>query len=217
MTVVTTAPTYLFWRCAPPELRIPREFIAALGGRGGVTVAVGPHGSSTPATTLMKLGVDMVVLGECEEVVAALAGGAAPAATSSVAYLDAGRVRVNGGPASTRFTDLPALEWPQDFVARHRHHHHRFDRPADGPGAEVEASRGCPYSCSFCAKIDFRDKYRRRDLGAATTGDRRSDRRRSDLPLFHRRDFPAAAPPARGARATPDRVRRANADRSLED
>ncbi len=32
------------------------------------------------------------------------------------------------------------------------------------PGAEVEASRGCPYECSFCAKIDFRDAYRRRDL-----------------------------------------------------
>ena len=32
------------------------------------------------------------------------------------------------------------------------------------PGAEVEASRGCPYSCSFCAKIDFRDAYRRRPL-----------------------------------------------------
>src|SRR3954471_12232421 len=23
MTVVTTAPSYLFWRCAPPELRVP--------------------------------------------------------------------------------------------------------------------------------------------------------------------------------------------------
>jgi B12-binding domain/radical SAM domain protein of rhizo-twelve system len=28
----------------------------------------------------------------------------------------------------------------------------------------VEASRGCPYTCTFCAKLDFRDKYRRRDL-----------------------------------------------------
>ena len=28
----------------------------------------------------------------------------------------------------------------------------------------MEASRGCPYHCTFCAKIDFRDKYRRRDL-----------------------------------------------------
>jgi B12-binding domain/radical SAM domain protein of rhizo-twelve system len=32
------------------------------------------------------------------------------------------------------------------------------------PGAEVEASRGCPYACTFCAKIDFRDRYRRRRL-----------------------------------------------------
>ena len=28
----------------------------------------------------------------------------------------------------------------------------------------MEASRGCPYHCSFCAKIDFRDDYRQRDL-----------------------------------------------------
>jgi B12-binding domain/radical SAM domain protein of rhizo-twelve system len=28
----------------------------------------------------------------------------------------------------------------------------------------VEASRGCPYSCTFCAKLDYRDHYRRRRL-----------------------------------------------------
>src|SRR5947208_9031421 len=25
ISVITTAPSYLFWRCAPPELRIPRQ------------------------------------------------------------------------------------------------------------------------------------------------------------------------------------------------
>src|SRR5512142_210329 len=29
-TVVTTAPSYLFWRCAPPELRVPGETIQAV-------------------------------------------------------------------------------------------------------------------------------------------------------------------------------------------
>ncbi len=29
-TVVTTAPSYLFWRCAPPELRVPQETIQLL-------------------------------------------------------------------------------------------------------------------------------------------------------------------------------------------
>ena len=48
MIVVTTAPSYLFWRCAPPELRVPQQTLAALAGVAETTVAVGPHGSSTP-------------------------------------------------------------------------------------------------------------------------------------------------------------------------
>ena len=164
MTVVTTAPTYLFWRCAQPELRVPREFVMLLGSRGGRTVAVGPHGSVTPETTLRKLGVDVVVRGECEEIVATLAGGGPLSGVPSIAYRQGERILVTGGPAATTFTDMPALRWPAEWVQRHNHHHHRYDRAPDGPGAEVEASRGCPYHCSFCAKIDFRDKYRRRDL-----------------------------------------------------
>lgn len=162
MTVVTTAPTYLFWRCAPPELRVPREFLDALGSRGGTTIAVGPHGSATPGTTLRKLGVDLVIRGECEEVVLKLADGETPGAIPSVAGQDPG---IDGSARhASRFTDLPALRWPDAWIARHHHHHHRFDARPDVPGAEVEASRGCPYHCSFCAKIDFRDAYRRRDL-----------------------------------------------------
>ncbi len=164
MTVVTTAPSYLFWRCAQPELRVPRLMVEALGGRGGVVVAVGPHGSSTPAATLRKLGCDVVVRGECEEAVLALADGAIGGVLPGTAVLRDGVLVAPGAPLSTRFTDLPALRWPEAWVRRHRHHHHRFDVHPDVAGAEVEASRGCPYTCSFCAKIDFRDKYRRRDL-----------------------------------------------------
>ncbi len=167
MTVVTTAPSYLFWRCAPPELNVPREFLRRLGSRGGVTVAVGPHGSTTPGATLRKLGCEVVVRGECEEVVARLADDPL-AAVPGTARLDRGRapgdVVMHGPNAGATFTDLPALRWPAHWLRRHTHHHHRFDAPPRGPGAEVEASRGCPYACSFCAKIDFRDRYRRRHL-----------------------------------------------------
>jgi anaerobic magnesium-protoporphyrin IX monomethyl ester cyclase len=165
MTVVTTAPTYLFWRCAQPELRIPRAFLMALGRRGGRTVAVGPHGSATPRTALRKLGADVVVLGECEEIVAHLAEAENLGLVPSIAWWNEGEIEVNGGPAAAAFLDAPALRWPDEWIRRHTHHHHRFDAPAQAPGAEVEASRGCPYTCSFCAKSDFRDKYRRRALG----------------------------------------------------
>jgi B12-binding domain/radical SAM domain protein of rhizo-twelve system len=164
MIVLTTAPTYLFWRCAPPELRVPQRAARLLRDLAPSLVAVGPHGSTTPHATLAKLEVDVVVMGECEEVVAALAGEPLDG-VPSIAYRRDGAIVVQGTPAAARFVDAPPLRWPDAWVARHRHHHHRFDRHGDVPGAEVEASRGCPYHCSFCAKIDFRDKYRRRDLG----------------------------------------------------
>jgi len=164
VVVVTTAPTYLFWRCAPPELRVPREFLAALGDTGGRKVAVGPHGSVTPQATLRKLGVDVVVRGECEEIVQRLAEATDLSAVPAIAYRQGDVIRVTGAPHAGAFVDLPALHWPADWVRRHHHHHHRFDCDPTVPGAEVEASRGCPYNCSFCAKIDFRDAYRRRAL-----------------------------------------------------
>lgn len=163
-TVVTTAPTYLFWRCAPPELRVPREFLAALGDRGGRTVAVGPHGSATPRATLRKLGVDLVVRGECEEVVRELAATPDWSTVADTASIEDGEVVVRGGLRASWFVEHPVLRWPRPWLEQHSHHHHRFDAARHGLGAEVEASRGCPYTCTFCAKIDFRDKYRKRRL-----------------------------------------------------
>lgn len=163
ITVVTTAPTYLFWRCAQPELTVPRRFFDVLGRRGGMTVAVGPHSSATPAVVLRKLGADVVIRGEPDEAVVELADAVDPLRVAGVAARIGSDVVVTGGPRAARFSDLPALDWPGEWVERHRHHHHRFDRDPDGPGAEVEASRGCPFSCTFCAKTHFRDRYRRRE------------------------------------------------------
>ena len=165
MIVVTTAPSYLFWRCAPPELRVPRQTLAALDGVAPLTVAVGPHASSTPRAAVKKLGVDAALMGECEEVLVRLAE-TPPRHWDGIAGLcrreDGGIVQ--GGPQAADMTRLPALHWPAAVIARHAHHHHRFDRPPAGPGAELEISRGCPYHCTFCAKENFRDKYRRRPL-----------------------------------------------------
>ncbi len=165
LVVVTTAPSYLFWRCAPPELRVPRELMARLRRPGVMTAAVGPHGSATPRTTLRKLEADVVLRGECEETIAALADAGTPEAVTGAAWRQGnGDIIVNGPPQAAAFVDAPPLAWPDEWIRRHRHHHHRFEATPDVPGAEVEASRGCPYSCTFCAKIDFRDRYRRRRL-----------------------------------------------------
>jgi anaerobic magnesium-protoporphyrin IX monomethyl ester cyclase len=163
--VITTAPSYLFWRCAPPELRVPQETLKALEAIPGRRIVVGPHASTTPATTLQKLGVDAAVLGECEDILPRLASDPSSWGTiDSIAWMDGGDVRVQGAVHQVDMSALPALRWAADDLARHRHHHHRFDKQPDRPGAEMEVSRGCPYHCSFCAKDNFRNDYRKRPL-----------------------------------------------------
>ena len=167
LTVVPSAPTYLFWRCPPPELRVPAQTLATIGDAGGHTVVVGPHASTSPTTTLRKLDADAAVLGECEEVIAALANTRFSdwASVDGLATREAdGTPRIHGSPHTTDLGRLPALAWPDELVGSHRHHHHRFDAEIEGAAAEIEWSRGCPFRCTFCAKETHRDRYRKRPL-----------------------------------------------------
>lgn len=160
--VVTTAPSYLFWRCAPPELRVPQEMCAALRDIPAKLIIVGPHASTTPRPTVQKLNADFAVLGECEEILPQLTGDLS--SVSSIAFRQNGTIVVRGPNRAAEMKSLPALRWPDETIARHKHHHHRFDAEPAGPGAEMEASRGCPYHCTFCAKDNFRNNYRKRPL-----------------------------------------------------
>jgi anaerobic magnesium-protoporphyrin IX monomethyl ester cyclase len=159
-TVVTTAPSYLFWRCAPPELRVPMEVVEHVRDVAGKVVVVGPHASTTPRATLQKVGADVAILGECEETLPLLSGDWDT--VDSICARRGGVFAVRGRPHACNMTELPALHWDRETIARHKHHHHRFDTAPAGPGAEMEASRGCPYHCTFCAKENFRNLFRRR-------------------------------------------------------
>ena len=70
--VIPTAPSYLFWRCPQPELRVPRQWISALGRRSRVVV-IGPHGSVTPHATMDKTGADIILRGEPDQTLPQLA------------------------------------------------------------------------------------------------------------------------------------------------
>ena len=70
--VIPTAPSYLFWRCPPPELRVPKQWFAELDGCA-LKVAIGPHPSATPDPTLRKLDCDVALRGEPDETLVRLA------------------------------------------------------------------------------------------------------------------------------------------------
>ncbi len=176
--VIPTAPSYLFWRCPQPELRIPRLWIAELRkpsalseasapSRPAQTVVIGPHGSATPLATLEKTGATIVLRGEPDQTLPQLAS--VPwEMIPGCCWRDAsGTVRLGQGLGATDMRALGPLDYSDYPVERHSHKHHIF--PGNGAdhlrlGAEVEFARGCPWACSFCNKTLFRNKYREREL-----------------------------------------------------
>jgi B12-binding domain/radical SAM domain protein of rhizo-twelve system len=168
LIIFTTAPSYLAWRCPPPELDGPAELAGALGELGAVLGVVGPHASTTPEATLARLGANLAILGEPEQMLLKIAGAALGHwhALPALAVREEGRTRVQGFPYAADMTAMPPLAWPREWLERHAHRHQ--DPGGRGLGAEVEASRGCPWRCAFCAKENFRCRYRRRTLEAVT-------------------------------------------------
>ena len=129
--VITTAPTYLFWRCPPPEIRVPQQLCEMLRPIGAKIVIVGPHGSTTPRATLNKTGADVVVLGECEEVLPLVGGDLSQ--VSSVCFRDGESVIVRGPNRAADMKRLPALRWPDATVAKTSPSSPPFRRGANRP------------------------------------------------------------------------------------
>lgn len=165
--VIPTAPSYLFWRCPQPELRIPQHWISALR-RPSKVVVIGPHGSVTPRTTMNKTGATVVLRGEPDQTLPQLAS-LAWEMIPGCCWRDSrtGAYHSTPGLGVVDMQAVTTLDYSDYPVERHRHLHHIF--PGNGAdhlklGAEVEFARGCPYVCTFCNKTLFRNKYRERRL-----------------------------------------------------
>jgi len=177
--VIPTAPSYLFWRCPQPELRVPRQWISQLqhdsrspARARSKSVVIGPHGSVTPVATLNKTQADIVLRGEPDQTLPQLATMPWEMIAGCCWRDERGLLHSTPGLGATDMRLLGPLDYSDYPVERHHHLHHIF--PNNGAdhlhhGAEVEFARGCPYSCTFCNKTLFRNKYRERDLSAVLT------------------------------------------------
>jgi B12-binding domain/radical SAM domain protein of rhizo-twelve system len=80
-----------------------------------------------------------------------------------------GTFRMGQGLGVADMRAIGPLDYSDYPIERHSHRHHIF--PGNGAdhlklGAEVEFARGCPYSCTFCNKTLFRNKFRERELSS---------------------------------------------------
>ena len=158
--VIPTAPSYLFWRCPPPELRVPQEWFSSLGS-GTTRVAIGPHPSATPAATLRKTNCEVALRGEPDQTLPQLALTSWQKIAGCCWRDDKGE-HISSELGVTDMKALGALKFANYPVELHSHRHHVFD--GQGRGGELEFARGCPWSCTFCNKTLFRNKFREREV-----------------------------------------------------
>lgn len=163
--VIPTAPSYLFWRCPPPELRVPMEWLRALGSNSkAVKVAIGPHPSATPGATLKKTGCDVALRGEPDQTIPLLADQPWGQITGCCFNTDNSQ-HISASFGATDMSVLGSLDFRNYNVEAHQHRHHVFTDDY-GLGAELEFARGCPWACTFCNKTLFRNKFRERSVEA---------------------------------------------------
>lgn len=160
--VIPTAPSYLFWRCPPPELRIPQQWFAGLNIKA-VKVAIGPHTSATPAAAMRKLDCQVAMRGEADLTLAQLASRPWREVEGCCWRGEAGE-HISPSTAAVDMRELAALDFRDYDVERHKHRHHVFW--GEGHGAELEYARGCPWACTFCNKTLFRNRFRERTVDA---------------------------------------------------
>lgn len=104
--------------------------------------------------------IDMVITGEGEKAIAALAEGGKPEAIQGLVYRDGKEIKDNG--LRTDLVELDSLPFPayhkldgfpQGFEAA------LFNYPK-APTATIISSRGCPYQCSYCDRSVYRRSFR---------------------------------------------------------
>ena len=222
MTVVTTAPSYLFWRCAPPELRVPRETLRRAARRA----AAAP--SRSVRTARRRRGRRCASSASTSRRARRVRGGRWPqlrrrAARRLAVPLDRlsrrrRRRAVQGGPHAADLTDAAgaALAGRVDragtsIITTASTRRRRARAPRSRPRAAA------PTTARFCAKDQFprqvpprrSPRCSRRSTALVAAGRR--------VRLLHRRDLPAR--PRRCSRrwsSAAGRVRRADAHRPVE-
>lgn len=134
-----------------------------LGTNRPMTIIGGQHPTILPEEVLKEPGIDVVVLGEGEIVLEQI-----------LQYLQQGRdlarvrncwIKRNGQVVKNcvreLVSDLDTLPYPEWglFDGRHRMQYAEDGLPTGVRPLNIESSRGCPYSCTFCMNAYYRDLY----------------------------------------------------------
>jgi len=169
--VVSTAPSYLFWRCAPTSLELVSRYVSGIrrGAPSARTVLVGPHATAEPSSTLKWTGADLALRGEIDPhlapMLASLQAGEVPTALAApgrpgIVQPEMPLVDRAASYGSGDLTGAKPHVWLPDVeqkIAR-----------LGGTYALAETARGCSFDCGYCFRAGFRRSLRLKPLAAVS-------------------------------------------------
>ena len=150
--IVLTSSPLDRWQC--PNLEIDHFIEIARSMPSERLMIVGAHGSLYPEGMLERTGARAVIVGEPEEVLLRLISEHDWSGIPGVAFKVNGTVRFNAKAKPLDMAELPIPAFDLIDFGKYRYEllGNRF--------ALFEASRGCPYRCSFCLKVMFEEGVR---------------------------------------------------------
>lgn len=136
-------------------------WMAATAARKGIPVAVHASDSSDHVSEYLEAGFDAVLIGEVETTLLELAQGKPYPEIRGLAYRGArGKIQYNAPrPLRANLDTLPRPAWSLIEMEQYR----RAWIVAHGYfSLNLASSRGCPYSCNWCAKPIYGSSYHAR-------------------------------------------------------
>ena len=163
--ILTTAPTYSFWRDGTTGIDFPLSIIRKIRAINNKSklILIGPQGTISPKI-FMDSGADFLVKGEPDLAVPSLVFNILKGKSQNmpgVCYKKGnGSWHIDPNYAVVeKMDDLPNI--PYDKLDLKKYVFSGFGlKQNKAITALYESSRGCPYNCIFCFREGFRGKYR---------------------------------------------------------
>jgi len=120
-----------------------------------ILIGGGEHSTAAPEFSMIQSPLDFIVLGEGEsiivELVQALESGGDIQNIKGIAYRDGDDIKVNKG--AKRLSNLEDIAWPAwEVFPLDKYFEHKMTHGVyRGNTLPVMATRGCPYTCTFCS------------------------------------------------------------------
>jgi anaerobic magnesium-protoporphyrin IX monomethyl ester cyclase len=155
VVVMTTAPSYLFWRCCPLDISLPKSASSLIRHCCQASlILIGPHPTVSPEWVMEECDADYLIRGEAEISLAEFINSNLEDEHVKGVF---SRKLDNGFAVVDDLSLLPIVDFGMlPYGGYHSH------SPKYKTGVSIEFSRGCAFQCSFCFRQFFRNRYRMR-------------------------------------------------------